>query len=171
MCADAHALQERSLTFLFAVGRRSCSSAAAGHAAAGNRCSVRLQQAQRYQRAGAPSSIVKPSPGAADWPLQGGTSTHAHMDAWALAAHAAAAPWALPLSPRLVHRLDKGSSPASYARTFVCQAYLTWQPVSSRSSDTSGVLVMAKGRSAMHFHIYRLLQLQYITCSFRQRVS
>jgi len=69
--------------------------------------------------------ILKPSPGAADQPLQGGTSTHAHMDAWAFAAHAAAAPWALPLSPRLVHRLDKGTP------LRVCQAYVTWQPVSS----------------------------------------
>ena len=42
---------------------------------------------------------------------QGGTSTHAHIDAWAMAAHSAAAPWAMPLSPRLVHRLDKGRQP------------------------------------------------------------
>jgi hypothetical protein len=40
--------------------------------------------------------------------VQGGTSTSAHMDAWAVAAHSASAPWAMPLCPRLVHRLDKG---------------------------------------------------------------
>jgi hypothetical protein len=41
--------------------------------------------------------------------VQGGTSTSAHMDAWAVAAHSASASWAMPLCPRLVHRLDKGA--------------------------------------------------------------
>lgn len=82
------------------------------HAVASNRYLVRLQQTQRCQCAGdtglavflavLQSCIVTLS--------KGGTSTHAHIDAWAMAAHSAGAPWAMPLSPRLVHRLDKGRS-------------------------------------------------------------
>jgi hypothetical protein len=99
-----------------------------------------------------------------DCVLQGGTATHAHMDAWALAAHSAGAPWALPHFPRLVHRLDKGWPPVHTkpfsSRRMGCSAppaadtlRLSLRFANSSSlihfllhSDTSGVLVMAKGR-------------------------
>ena len=96
---------------------------------------------------------------------QGGTSTHAHIDAWAMAAHSAAAPWAMPLSPRLVHRLDKGRQPPPHhpPSTSTCKHTLdVWHTcfdlisISSDSlclADTSGVLVMAKGRF-VNFRIF-----------------
>jgi len=72
------------------------------------------------------------------------------MDAWAMAAHATAAPWALPLCPRLVHRLDKGRSlPRMIPQTRVPSVNFFLFPVLTRASDTSGVLVMAKGRFAI----------------------